>query len=71
MFLRMELVLEAKVSKMMLVILIDTLGEAANNIHILCSHQLPSFFMGLIPLGNSTSKAGTLLIKEAKNFPPF
>lgn len=47
----------------------DALGEAVSNIYILYSYQLPSSLMGLIPPGNSTSEAGILLIKEAKNFP--
>lgn len=70
MFFRMELVLEAKDSGVMLVIMTDTLGEAGH-MYILYSYQLTSLLMGLITLGNSTSEAGTLLIKQAKNSPPL
>lgn len=71
MFFRTELVLEAKDSGMMLVIMTDTLGEVASYTYILYSYQLTSLLMGWIPLGNSTSEAGTPQIKEAKNFPPL
>lgn len=67
----MELVLEAKDSGMMLVIMTDTLGEVASYMYIHYSYQLTSLLMELIPLGSSTSEAGTLQIKEAKNFPPL
>lgn len=71
MFFRTELVLEAKDSGMMLVIMTDTLGEVASYMNILYSYQLTGLLMGRVPLGNSTSEAGTLQIKEAKNFPPW
>lgn len=48
----------------------DTLGEGAACMHILYSYQLTGLLI-LIPLGNSTSEAGTLLIKKAKNIPPL
>lgn len=59
MFFRMELVLEAKDSGMMLMTMTDTLGEGAACMHILYSYQLTGLLI-LIPLGNSTSEAGTL-----------
>ena len=67
----MELVLEAKESGMMLMTMTDTLGEGAACMYILYSYQLTGLLMRLIPLGNSTSEAGTLLIKKAKNIPPL
>lgn len=68
---RMEsLVLEAKDSGMMLVTMTDTLGEGAACMHILYSYQLTGLLI-LIPLGNSTSEAGTLMIKKAKNISPL
>lgn len=70
MFFRMELVLEAKDSGMMLVIMTATLGEVAGKMYIPYSYQLPSLWMGLIPLGNRTSEAGILQIKAASNFLP-
>lgn len=70
MFFRMELVLEAKDSGMMLMTMTDTLGEGAACMYILYSYQLTGLLI-LIPLGNSTSEAGTLLIKKAKNIPPL
>lgn len=66
----MELVLEAKDSGMMLVIMTATLGEVAGKMYIPYSYQLPSLWMRLIPLGNRTSEAGILLIKAANNFLP-
>lgn len=66
---RMELVLEAKDSGMMLVIMTTTLGEVAGKMYIPQSYQLPSLLMGLIP-SNRTSETGILLIKAANNFLP-
>lgn len=71
MFFRMELVLEAKDSGMMLMTMTDTLGEGAAYMYVLYGYQLTGLLMRLIPLGNSTSEAGTLLIKKAKNIPPL
>lgn len=59
----MELVLEARHSGMMLMIMTDSLGHIAGYVYILYSYQLTSLSTGLIPLGNSTSEAGTLLIR--------
>lgn len=67
----MELVLEAKDSGMMLMTMTDTLGEGAAYMYVLYGYQLTGLLMRLIPLGNSTSEAGTLLIKKAKNIPPL
>ena len=66
-----SLVLEAKDSGMMLVTMTDTLGEGAAYMYVLYVYQLTGLLMRLIPLGNSTSEAGTLLIKKAKNIPPL
>ena len=71
MFFRMELVLEAKDSGMMLMTMTDTLGEGAAYMYVLYGYQLTGLSMRLIPLGNSTSEAGTLMIKKAKNIPPL
>ena len=69
---RMEsLVLEAKDSGMMLVTMTDTLGEGAAYMYVLYGYQLTGLLMRLIPLGNSTSEASTLMIKKAKNVSPL
>lgn len=71
MFFRMELVLEAKDSGMMLMTMTDTLGEGAAYMYVIYGYQLTGLLMRLIPLGNSTSEAGTLMIKKAKNISPL
>lgn len=65
-----SLVLEAKDSGMMLVTMTDTLGEGAAYVYILYGYQLTGLLMRLIPLGNSTSEAGTLLIKKVNKSHP-
>ena len=66
-----SLVLEAKDSGMMLVTMTDTLGEGAAYMYILYRYQLTGLLMRLIPLGNSTSEAGTLLLKKGNNVSPL
>lgn len=66
-----SLVLEAKDSGMMLVTMTDTLGEGAAYMYVLYGYQLTGLLMRLIPLGNSTSEASTLMIKKAKNVSPL